>query len=177
MARGLLSAPIAIPSRCGPRRRPDRIAFATPSLVPSGGGIDPAAPGEPPLLAAFLETWLADVVGGSVRPKTFVSYRSIVACHLAPALGHLRLDELRPGHVQAYLNAAAASGLAPRTVAYHRNILRQALGYAERVELVGRNVARLAVPPRIPRREVHPLTPPEARVFLAAIAGDRLEAA
>jgi integrase len=78
--------------------------------------------------------------------------------------------------VQAFLNAKAASGLAPRTVAYLRNVLRQALGHAERTELVGRNVARLALPPRVPRREVHPLSPEQARVFLAVIAGDRFEA-
>jgi integrase len=170
---------MTIPSPSRPRRpRPGRISLGPPAVGPGAGGLDSAAsPEQPPLLAAFLEAWLADVVAGSVRPKTFVSYRSIVTCHLAPALGHIRLDELRPGHVQAYLNAAAGSGLAPRTVAYHRNILRQALGYAERIELVGRNVAKLAVPPRIPRREVRPLTPAEARVFLAAIAGDRLEAA
>jgi integrase len=130
----------------------------------------------PLTLAAFLDGWLADVVRLSVRPKTYVSYRSIVRLHLAPGLGEIPLTELRPGEVQAYLNAKAASGLAPRTVAYHRNVLRQALGHAERTELVGRNVARLALPPRIPRREIRPLSPEEARTFLAAIRGDRFEA-
>jgi integrase len=130
----------------------------------------------PPLLGPYLDDWLAETVRLSVRPKTFVSYRSIVRIHLIPALGHIRIDELRPLDVQAYLNAKAASGLAPRTVAYHRNILRQALGHAERIELVGRNLAKLARPPRIPRREVRPLSPDEARAFLGAISGDRLEA-
>jgi integrase len=136
-------------------------------------------PAEPPpsiLLGAYLEDWLRDVVRLSVRPKTFVSYRSVVRLHLVPCLGQHPLVELRPADVQAFLNAKAASGLAPRTVAYLRNVLRQALGHAERTELVGRNVARLALPPRVPRREVHPLSPEQARTFLAAIAGDRFEA-
>ena len=127
-------------------------------------------------LGPFLEGWLAETVRLSVRPKTFASYESIVRIHLGPALGHIELAGLRPGDVQTYLNAKAASGLAPRTVAYHRNILRQALGHAERTELVERNVAKLARPPRIPRREVHPLTPDGARVFLAAIVGEPHEA-
>jgi integrase len=130
----------------------------------------------PPLLGPYLDERLAESVRLSVRPKTYVSYRSIVRIHLIPALGHIPVAELRPLDVQGYLNAKAASGLAPRTVAYHRKILRQALGHAERVELVGRNVANLARPPRIPRREVRPLSPEEARSFLCAIAGDRLEA-
>ena len=52
-------------------------------------------------------------------------------------------------------------------------MLRQALGYAERTDLVLRNVAR---PPRIPRHPVSPLTVEQAQAFLAAIAGGRLEA-
>ncbi len=127
-------------------------------------------------LGPFLEHWLTDVVRRSVRPKTFASYESIVRIHLAPALGHLELAAIRPGEIQTYLNEKAASGLAPRTVAYHRNILRQALGHAERTELVTRNVAKLALPPRIPRRQVVPLTPDEARIFLATIAGEPHEA-
>jgi integrase len=55
-------------------------------------------------------------------------------------------------------------------------VLRQALGQAERWGLVTRNAARLAEPPRIPRWEVSPLSPEEARRFLDAIHGDRLEA-
>jgi integrase len=78
--------------------------------------------------------------------------------------------------VQGFLNAKAAAGLAPRTVGYLRGVLRQALGFAERMDLVGRNVARLARPPRVPRRQVNPLTIDQARTFRAAIAGDRLEA-
>ena len=167
------------PNHSAPRLRQTstRISEAAAATAIGLVGAPADSAGESPKLAAFLDAWLDDVVARSVRPKTHASYRSIVGCHLKPALGHVRLADLRPGHVQAYLNAAIASGLAPRTVAYHRNILRQALGYAERLELVGRNVARLVVPPRIPRSTVSPLDPDEARQFLEAIAGDRLEAA
>ncbi len=161
--------------------RPAQFNRRRPVPTPTAVAIEvreprPAEPPPPLLLGVFLEDWLTDVVRLSVRPKTFVSYRSVVRLHLVPGLGQHPLVELRPADVQAFLNAKAASGLAPRTVAYLRNVLRQALGHAERTELVGRNVARLALPPRVPRREVHPLSPEEARTFLAAISGDRFEA-
>jgi integrase len=127
-------------------------------------------------LGVFLEEWLTDVVRLSVRPRTYVSYRYIVRIHLAPSLGQRPLAALSPADVQAFLNAKSAAGLSPRTVAYLRGVLRQALGHAERMDLVGRNVARLARPPRIPHRPVSPLTVEQARTFLAAIRGDRLEA-
>jgi integrase len=143
--------------------------------------IDPMVPSQPATsegltLGAFLEDWLTDVVRLSVRPRTYVSYRYIVRLHLTPSLGHRPLAALSPADVQAFLNAKSASGLSPRTVAYQRGVLRQALGHAERMELVSRNVARLARPPRIPHRPVSPLTVEQARTFLAAIRGDRLEA-
>jgi integrase len=145
------------------------------------GTPDPFASGRPTAsedvtVGAFLEAWLTDVVRLSVRPRTYASYQYVVRLHLAPGLGHHRVAALSPADVQAFLNAKAASGLAPRTVAYLRGVLRGALGHAERMDLVNRNVARLARPPRIPRRPVSPLSVEQARTFLAAIRGDRLEA-
>jgi integrase len=125
---------------------------------------------------ALLDRWLADAVALTVLPRTAASYRYISRVHLRPALGHVLLGALTAQDVQTFLNQKAAAGLAPCTVGYLRGVLRQALGYAERMDLVGRNVARLARPPRVPRRPVSPLTLEEARAFRAAIAGDRLEA-
>lgn len=55
-------------------------------------------------------------------------------------------------------------------------ILRRALVTVERWGLASRNVAKLVDPPRIPRHEIRPLTPEQARLLLDAAVGDRLEA-
>ena len=123
----------------------------------------------------YLASWLG-AVELRVRPRTYESYELIVRVHLVPGLGALRLARLSPPQVQAFLNAKTAAGCSPRTVAYLRAVLRQALGQAERWGLVSRNVAKLVDPPRVPRREVHPFDPEEAAAFIAAIRGDRLEA-
>src|SRR5664280_1426971 len=127
-------------------------------------------------VGAFLEAWLTEVARVTVRPRTYVSYRYVVGLHLAPALGDLVLAALSPADVQAFLNAKSASGLSPRTVGYLRGVLRGALAHAERTDLVTRNVARLARPPRIPRRRVSPLSVEQVRTLVTAISGDRLEA-
>lgn len=127
-------------------------------------------------VGAFLRQWLEDSVRPARRPSTFTSYSCIVRVHLEPGLGHLKVVTLSPQQVQRFLNAKSASGLSPRSVAYIRAVLRQALGEAERWGLVHRNVARLAQPPYVPRRQVRPLDSDQARVLLAAIDGDRLEA-
>jgi len=135
-----------------------------------------AVPSERLTLAAFLDEWLADTVKPKLRPRTYTSYEGIVRVHLVPGLGHLPLARMTPQQVQRYLNARSADGLSPRTVAIIRAVLRQALGQAERWGMVTRNVAKLAEPPRVPRRPVQPLDPDQARRFLEVIAGDRLEA-
>ena len=145
------------------------------------GAIGPEAAGMPALgtkltVGAFLETWLTEVARVTVRPRTYTSYRYVVGVHLSPGLGDLALASLSPADVQAFLNAKSASGLSPRTVGYLRGVLRGALAHAERTDLVTRNVARLARPPRVPHRRVSPLSVEQVRTFVAAIAGDRLEA-
>jgi integrase len=156
-----------------------RTRSAVRDRLRGAGGHDDAglpAADEELTVGAFLEGWLSGVARVTVRPRTYVSYRYVVGLHLAPGLGDLPLAALSPADVQAFLNAKSASGLSPRTVGYLRGVLRGALGHAERTDLVTRNVARLARPPRIPRRRVSPLSVEQVRTFLTAIAGDRLEA-
>lgn len=123
----------------------------------------------------FLEQWL-DVVRPRIRPLTFDCYRGIFRRHLEPGLGQLVLARLSPRQVQLFLDGRSAVGSSPRTVAMIRAVLRQALGQAERWDLVTRNVAKLTQAPRVPRHEIRPLTPAEAGRFIEAISGDRLEA-
>src|SRR5664280_3493038 len=172
-----------------PQRSPAR-ETAPPSLLARTrsavrdrfrGTVGPDAPShldEVPELTvgAFLEGWLAEIARVTVRPRTYVSYRYVVRFHLTPGLGDLPLAFLSPADVQAFLNVKSASGLSPRTVGYLRGVLRGALGHAERTDLVPRNVARLARPPRIPRRRVSPRSVEQVRAFLAAVTGDRLAA-
>lgn len=57
-----------------------------------------------------------------------------------------------------------------------RAVLRNALGRAVRWGMISRNVAELVDPPRVPEYEARFLTIAEARAFLEAARGDRLEA-
>jgi integrase len=124
----------------------------------------------------FLTRWLADSVQPSVRPKTYTTYESYVRCHLIPELGRIPLVRLSPSDVQGLMNRKLQSGLSPRTVHHIRAVLRRALNQANRWALVPRNVATLVDAPRVPRYEVRIMTPDEARQFLRAVQGDRLEA-
>jgi integrase len=134
-------------------------------------------------LGQFLERWLEDVVKAGVRPRTHASYAQMVRLHIVPELGQLQVAELTPQRIQAFLKKKSDTKsqktdakLSPRTVQYLRAILRQALNQAMIWDLVPRNVAALATPPRSERHQAHSLNPAQAIALLRAAHGDRLEA-
>ncbi len=127
-------------------------------------------------VAQFLDRWLADVVRGSVRPRTHDSYAQLARLYLTPALGRHQVAKLEPRQVQAALNDLRARRLSARTVRSARAVLCQALGQALKWGLVARNVAALTEAPRVERHEFQILDPDQARRFPDAVRGDRLEA-
>lgn len=132
--------------------------------------------GEQETVDQFLDRWLRDSVARSVRPKTHASYADLVRLHISPAIGRVKLHRLEPRHVEELMRDRLEAGLSPRTVQYIRAVLRRALGQAMRWGLLSRNVAALVDGPRVPKRELRPLTPTEVREFLEQVRGDRLEA-
>jgi integrase len=103
------------------------------------------ADGRQVLETYLLEEWLPGVAavskrGGPLAPTTRQRYRD--ACrHVSGIIGHVRLDELRPAHVEKARAALLARGLAPQTVSDVLRVLSQALSRAEALELIGRNPA------------------------------------
>lgn len=127
-------------------------------------------------VAQFLDRWL-EAKAAQVRPKTLEQYRDFVRLHLKPALGRLRLSELRPDHLQGLYSQMLGRGLAPKTVRLCHATIRAALNDALRWGLIARNPALAATPPRPARRELRVWSAAEARRFLEAVAGARFEAA
>jgi integrase len=90
----------------------------------------------------WLEDWLALAIKPPRRTqRAYDTYRSVVALHLNPALGHLRLQGLRPLDVESFLASKAV--LAPATLEKIFTVLSSALKAAVKNQLVARNVATL----------------------------------
>jgi len=123
----------------------------------------------------YLARWVADV--RNIRPSTRHGYSSVIAHHLGPEIGGIRLSDLTALDVEGML-----ARLTPRMSAKHlRNVhavLRRALTHAVRAGLVPRNVAsrEFVDAPAVTLDEPEALTADEVRRYLAAAAGDRLEA-
>ncbi|HCT80131.1 MAG TPA: site-specific integrase [Micromonosporaceae bacterium] len=137
-------------------------------------GVNLAAP--PRTVGEWLVEWLGDKANeGRTKLTTIARYRQVIQVHLIPQLGRKKLDKLSPRDVQHMVTALRDRLSAGSVVKVHA-VLRVALGDAQRLDLVERNVAKSAKLPSIGRSERRALAPAEARKLLAEVAGNRLEA-
>lgn len=137
---------------------------------------------ERPSLGAFLRYWLTESVPGSVSANTLRGYLD-AAEHLRPLydveLGDLTVEqlELTFNRMTSRKGKRTDVPAAPKTIRNVQIMLRRALTVAEERGYVGRNVARLVPLRRLATVEPEPLAPETARAILAAVRGDRYEAA
>ena len=122
----------------------------------------------------FFTQWL-DAVRPSLRPRTFVGYEQLVRLHVIPQIGALSLAPT-PQHLQRLYASRLEAGLSSTTVNHVHALIHKALSNAVRWGSVHRNIADLVDPPRNRHFEIVTLSPEQARAFLDAAAGHRLEA-
>jgi integrase len=120
-------------------------------------------------LGEHLADWLNGYVRSNCSQRTVDGYESIIRQHLAPALGSVQLKELQPQQIQSYYGKAVGK-LSPRTVTKHHRLLSQALKYAVRQGLLGRNVCDLVSPPRWKGKTMRTLAPAELEALLEGAA-------
>ena len=122
-------------------------------------------------VAEYLERWLRDYATPNVAPSTLLRYQQLVA-RVSARIGQVILADLRPAHIQSLYAELLKDGLAARTVHHHHRVLREALHHAVRWQLLARNPADAATPPRPQRKEMKTLTATEVSQILAACSVD-----
>ena len=127
------------------------------------------------LLSGYLDKWLLNI-RDTVRQRTWERYEQIVRVHLKPTIGRLKLKNVTPTHLRGLYREKLDAGASNRTVQYIHTTLRKALQDAVSDELIPRNVADGIKAPRPTKKEINPLSPEQARMFLEAIRDDPLEA-
>jgi integrase len=121
----------------------------------------------------YLDRWLKDSVRGSVRQSTYDRDKILLEKHVEPVLGNRKLKNLTPLDLQSLYRDRLDVGLSASTVHKIHVILHKALSQAVRWNMVPRNVSEAVKAPRPTPREMHPLSPEEARRLLDAARDDR----
>jgi hypothetical protein len=111
------------------------------------------SPDRAPTLATWLERYLNEVASTTVRPSTLHRYRQEVRLYIAPSLGKLRIDQLRPNQVAAFYQEQLRH-LSAGSVRRLHALLRRALTVAVRWRIVPSNPIAAVDPPAIDAAEV-----------------------
>lgn len=130
----------------------------------------------PPTLAQVIADWFGKSAVERKSETTLPRLRRRLDQHLLPALGHHRIDQLRTGHVERWLEQEAAHGQAKATLQQYRGDLRQILKWAVARDLVPRNVADAAhIPHSAPEAtEKRAFTWDELDALYEALSNDRM---
>ncbi len=124
-------------------------------------------------VSRWFPLWLDSL---TVSPHTRSDYESRYRVHIEPRHGKMKLQDLTAAHLNALYRDMLDSGASPGLARYVHAVYRKALHDAEAQDLVRKNVARFAKPPKLGTPERPVMGREDARRFLEAIRGDRLEA-
>ncbi len=133
-------------------------------------------------LSAVLERYCADCGARNLATKTVERYREIATQYIAPHIGSLALARLRPAHVSAWLHTLAERGghdgraLSAKTVRHGFALLNAALRFAQRLDLVGRNVCESVRPPKVAKSPADAISSEDLAELLASANGTRWSA-
>ena len=120
----------------------------------------------------WLDIWAADYLNGR-KPNTIRIYKLNISKHIKPALGAVRLSDLRPHAVQSFVNGL--TGLSPASVRLAYKVLHQALEKAVALDYIPKNPAARCELPKLEQKEINPLTDEQAAALLTAARGTDME--
>ncbi len=95
----------------------------------------------------WLDVWLNDYKKLDLRPTTWESYEIMSRVHIKPAIGHLRLQDIRPDHLQQLYASKLNEGKSSQTVRYIHAVIHGALDQALKNMIVPFNVSKAVTLP------------------------------
>lgn len=114
-------------------------------------------------MAEYLVYWF-ERHKDKISYRTQLSYEETINNHLIPGLGHYKLIDLKPTHVQDYY--ISKKHLSSTTILYHHRILSMSLKQAVKWELIARNPADGVTPPEKDKHDGVRLSTKEVKYVL-----------
>jgi integrase len=170
--------------KAGFRTRKEADAWFTKKAEELRQGIAP--PDERMTVEQYLRQWL-ESISASVSASAFHAYSNHVEKHIIPALGKVRLTELRAQHIERAKVQWKSSDLkrrkekvgklSARTTHHIFCTLRAALNRAKRQRMIATNPCDLLDPPKVERKEMKYLGAEGGAALLHALEDSAIGAA
>ena len=132
-----------------------------------------------------------EIIRSTLSPATVAFYQREIERHIVPALGHLRLRDITPAHVQKYIQQLAAlpktdrsgkatsdyENISPSTVRRYLTVLQSIFKQAVKLGLISDSPAkteRLTIP-KVLQPKIEIFSKAEAAAMLAALESEPLQ--
>ena len=110
------------------------------------------------LFIDFLKDWL-NIVKQTIEPSTYTSYEQLVNDRITKYLTNnkIKLTDIQAIDIQEYYNHLFSEGLSANTVIHHHAIIRKALDYAFKMDVIPNNPADKLTKENINQNELNEL--------------------
>ncbi|MCG8400848.1 MAG: site-specific integrase [Firmicutes bacterium] len=125
----------------------------------------------------FVEMWVKDYGEKHLEPKTLDRYIEMLETRILPAIGHMRLDKIKPMTVNRLMVDIAEmprldkkpGKISVQTVKHHFRCLSAILQDAVDWDVISENPCARVKPPKVPKSRVKVYDEEETSAFLAAL--------
>ena len=120
----------------------------------------------------------------TLSPTNYAHYQSVINKYISPALGHLKLKDIKPVHVQHFVNQlqnleanTKTKRFAPSTVKRYYTVLQSIMHSAYKLGIIGVNPAdsdRITLP-KLQEQTTEIFTPDEVQELLCCLEAEPLQ--
>lgn len=139
----------------------------------------------------YSEIWIRDYGEQNLAPKTLSRYREYLK-RINKAIGHIKLKDLQPIHLNAFYRNLAEDGvnlkakrdekgniiangkLSPKTIVEHHRVISKLLSTAVKWNYINDNIAKRADPPKVPQKDIDFLNEDETKEMLYSLQSEPL---
>ncbi|MFZ5631720.1 MAG: tyrosine-type recombinase/integrase [Bacillota bacterium] len=134
-------------------------------------------------LADFVDMWVQDYGEKHLAPKTLARYKYMLDSRILPAIGHFRMDKIKPMTINRLLNELENSPradkkpgmLSAQTVKHHFRCLSAVLQDAVEWDIISDNPCRRVKPPQASLEQGQCYNEEQTVALLEALEGESLK--
>jgi len=127
-------------------------------------------------LGNWCDIWLETYGKINLKPRTYESYEAFIRLHIKPAIGHMKLKDLKPRNIQKLYNEKFKNGrtdkkggLGVRSVERIHTVLNLALNQAVAEKYIPTNPAKGTKLPKRDNKEARFFTVEEQKTFISLL--------
>lgn len=132
----------------------------------------------------FISIWLEKHAERQLAPKTALRYKQLLTSWIIPALGHIRLDKIKPPQILDFYNNLTENGirkdgkpggLSPRTILHIHRLLHTILQAASQWEYLNINPASKVQAPKAKQANIQIMDEEQIKVFILELDNAELK--